>query len=349
MATIDEIIDAALTNADHNQDYTDAAVAAAIAAATIQTDFLSWDKSNSILGSGIQNDSGVDNGDVGKNVVQFSDLPAPNLDLDDIILKYDTYANTDELAQSVNTDFTNYINTWFPDCQSTLANACNKLNDWIVNGGTGIDPTILNQIWDRQRRSEDVLAQRERDAAVDAEARRGWSLPQGATQNRIFMADQAVINRMADLNRQITIDEATREQENIRFAIQTVVTATLQVHSAAVQFVEATIRGKLLGLQNVQELGSVAARFYEQSVNYFNARVRAEALNQDYERMAQARSTSEKEVELREKGYDVDALVAQIRNRTQAAIAAARVFGSNAAAALSSTNSMVTKVVNESA
>lgn len=340
MATVDQVIDAAIAKATENQELTTLAVQAAIAAAQIVAPHPTLADSQLAFEE-------VDRGDVGHNVVRFDDLPPPSLDLDDIILKYDAYANTDELAQGVKADFAQYLTDYFPNCLPVVESACAKLRDWIENGGTGIDPAVLNQIWDLQRAREDVLGMRERDAAIDAEARRGWSLPQGATQARLFMANQAVIDRVANLGRQIAIDEATREQENIRFAITTVIESQFRAHQAAADFVRAAIQGKLLGLQNVQELANASARLYQSSIDYFNARVRAEALNRDYEELSLRPQETLLSVALREKGIDNDTLVASIRNRTDAAMAAARVFGSSAAAALSSTNSMVTQIVNE--
>lgn len=129
----------------------------------------------------------------------------------------------------------------------------------MLAGGTGLPDVIWNQIWDRARTNEIVAAQGTIRKATETWAARGFSLPPGALNATILETQQQVQNAQSKLNREIAIQQAQMEVENLKFAVTQGIaleTMLIGLHSGTVQ----------RALQ--------ASQFaFDSTVNVFNAKV----------------------------------------------------------------------------
>lgn len=94
------------------------------------------------------------------------------------------------------------------------------LLDRIQNGGTGLNASVEQNIWDRARNREDRLADKSKMSILVEQAARGIQRPSGSLFAALDTLAQETQNKMADLSREVAIKQAELEQENLKFAIQ---------------------------------------------------------------------------------------------------------------------------------
>lgn len=145
------------------------------------------------------------------------------------------------------------------DYSSTQLTALQSKISEMLSGSVGIPAAIWDQIWDRARTNEQKTAQAAINAAAEEWAARGFSLPPGALDARIREAQQNVQNAANQLNREIAIQQAQMEVENLRIAVA----QGIALESRLIQLHEGQAQRAL-----------AAAQFaFEATVNVFNAKV----------------------------------------------------------------------------
>jgi hypothetical protein len=100
-----------------------------------------------------------------------------------------------------------------------LTNLNDKLNFFLDDNTTGLAEVIWQQIWERGREREDLIAVKSREEVSSLFASRGFALPPGAQVKRedeIIQENQDASN---SLSRDQAIQEAEMEVENVRFAV----------------------------------------------------------------------------------------------------------------------------------
>jgi hypothetical protein len=93
------------------------------------------------------------------------------------------------------------------------------LND-IVNGGTGLLPEIETAIWTRDQERDALVMEDEITKFMDDWTKRGLTLPDGVLAENLQKMHMDYANRMIDRSRDIAIDQAKLEQDNIKFAVE---------------------------------------------------------------------------------------------------------------------------------
>lgn len=92
-----------------------------------------------------------------------------------------------------------------------------------VSGGTGLDVTIENQIWDRSRDREGSTSVRPKMELLQKDAQTGFSRPTGSTLAGLDLITQNNQNQANTLSRDIAIKQAELEQSNITQTIQSII------------------------------------------------------------------------------------------------------------------------------
>ncbi len=94
-----------------------------------------------------------------------------------------------------------------------------KVEDDIVNGTTGLDPTVEQAIWDRAETRRNAEAAAAYDKINDSFGLYGLDLPSGALASALLqVTNQNTINAN-DTNNQIIIEQAKLAQNNMQFAL----------------------------------------------------------------------------------------------------------------------------------
>lgn len=115
-------------------------------------------------------------------------------------------------------DTFNWTEAMYTD--ALLAQTSTELYNRITNGGTGLNATVEQAIWDRARNREDINAVRSAQQLVIEQAARGFSRPTGSMLAGLDLLAQETQNKNADLSREIAIKQAELEQSNIQFALE---------------------------------------------------------------------------------------------------------------------------------
>ncbi|ULJ66638.1 hypothetical protein [Wielerella bovis] len=90
----------------------------------------------------------------------------------------------------------------------------------MLGGGTGIPPEIEAALFNRARERESAETLRAVQEISEQWAARGFTLPQGALDKQIAAVREQGRLKATELNREILVQAATWEIENLRFAVQ---------------------------------------------------------------------------------------------------------------------------------
>lgn len=99
-----------------------------------------------------------------------------------------------------------------------------KLYDRIVTGGSMLNPTVENALWDRGRAREEQTALRTEYKTLVEFAQTNFTRPQGSQLAALEFAVQEAQNKIIDLSRDIMIKQAELEQDNIKSSLQYAIT-----------------------------------------------------------------------------------------------------------------------------
>ena len=90
-----------------------------------------------------------------------------------------------------------------------------------LSGGTGLDATVENAIYERAKAKNNAEASRVQSGAWGDAAARGFTLPTGALMSAMQTARQAAADNNAAAAREIVVMQAEMEQKNLQFAVTT--------------------------------------------------------------------------------------------------------------------------------
>jgi hypothetical protein len=243
-----------------------------------------------------------------------------------------------EILASLNSEWNDFLTTYFPAALNAAAQAW--LLDAINNGGTGIEPIIEDAIWERGReRILDEMAQAEQNVTSQF-ASLGWPNPPGSLASRLRRIQEEARIKSCEWNRDTAIQAAKMEQENVQFAISKSIELIRTVWDAARNFVDALIRAYDPAVRAGAGVADAAAEFYRQTLDYYR-------LVTAYEELQLRQGIQNQNVDLDETKIGVGVIDARAIRQTKAAMAAAQVYGEQAAASLSGQNTMATQVIQE--
>lgn len=163
-----------------------------------------------------------------------------------------------------------------------------KLSAYL-DGGTALNPAVENAIYERGRAKLTAEYLRAVDVAEKDSASRGFPMPPGALIAARMNLRKAAGDNNAMLAREVAINQANMEQENLKFAVttsaqvrSTVVNSALQHEQGAIQIIGLaidfgkTIVDSLLKAYNAQiERYRISLDAYKTKAGVFETRMRA--------------------------------------------------------------------------
>ena len=223
--------------------------------------------------------------------------------------------------------FSGYMGEYFPNECGYLEKAQRWICDTIESGGTGIQPHVEDQIWQRDRSRVLEETARARDEVFASFAARGFPVPPGAALHAIRLSQADASNRIAQQSRDVAIKQAEIEIENIRFAVDKAISLYGTAVAAASDYVKALSVGPTSAMQIVPSITDSQSRLIGAAGDYYRARIAVKELE-----LKAHLPSAEFEQSARIKNGDW--LMQMIRNKVDAAIAAAQALSTQAAAAL---------------
>ena len=87
-----------------------------------------------------------------------------------------------------------------------------KLLDNIQNGGTMLDPSVENDIWERDKERHEQALRDAMDKVTAQWAKLNWSLPDGLLAGQLLAINNEYTNKLLDRSREISVKQAELEQ-----------------------------------------------------------------------------------------------------------------------------------------
>lgn len=155
------------------------------------------------------------------------------------------------------------VREYIPGSQYTsalLSAAQSTLQRFIVDGGTALPPAVEQALWDRAREREYRQAA---DAIDDLERMEslGYAFPPGVYVNARVKINTELAYTASMLSRDIAIEQAKLEQENVKFALQ----SAIQLEGQMIQYTNQIEQRAFESVKYATEAG----------VAIYNARVQA--------------------------------------------------------------------------
>src|SRR5690606_8254268 len=113
-----------------------------------------------------------------------------------------------------------FINWAEPKYESELLDDLMLQVRSMMAGGTGLPAAVEDALFSRARERLSAETQRAVQEAFDTWAGRGFSMPPGMLTKAVSVAQEEGRLKAAELNRDILVEAAKWEIENIRFAVQ---------------------------------------------------------------------------------------------------------------------------------
>lgn len=318
MATVDEIIDNALTTAEDQIQKMNAKIDEAI-----------------LIAQTASGDPGFPTGIDPSAPIEI-ELDPPDLTVEQLIEGIDR-VKADIIKAEIDTKFQEFLDTYYPSFAASTARLVSWTTDVINSGGYALPNTAEAAIWDRLRAREDTLNAKNTFEAINASARRGWSLPSGVLTERLFVAQQENTLRQSTASRDIAIEQAKIANDNLRFAVSEAVRIQADAANAAARFVDQYVRANQLGNDHASAFASAAVQLYQNTVSYYRAFFEQEDLKRRF-------TVADTEVEYKRAETLTEALQDRIDTAAKTAIEGAKALGDSAASAIGAQNTMAATI-----
>lgn len=225
--------------------------------------------------------------------------------------------------------FEGYITKYLPDESDYLGAAQRKLYEMLTDGGSGINPLVEDQIWqrDRQRILNDAMRAEEENMAVWA-ARR-YPMPPGAAMYQALQIRRDAADKIAESSRALSIKQMEIEIENVKFAIEASIKLYAAAMSAASDYIKAMAIGPQSGMQLIPSITDSQAKLIGAANEYYRSRISVEEL-----KLKASMPAAEWDQQARLKNAEL--VMQEIKAKVDAAVSAAQSLGTQAASALNS-------------
>lgn len=235
-----------------------------------------------------------------------------------------------QVQQMLTSSFTSFLASYFP-VGSELAAAQQWLQSAIGNGGSGINAGVEAQLWERDRSRVLAEAARAQDEVLGAWAARGYALPPGAAAYQVLQVQKAAQDKVAEVGRTAAIKSFDTEIENVRFAVKTAIDYRVAAIGAAGEYIKALALGPQVGAEVASTVVEAQGKLADAAASYYRAQI-------DALRIPLQIATTNAELQQRTNEANLGAQLAALKNRVDAALAAAQSAGTQAAAALNALN-----------
>jgi hypothetical protein len=230
--------------------------------------------------------------------------------------------------------YAGYMAKYFPDEVNYLLKSQEWIYNTLTNGGTGMNPHVEAQIWERDRSRVLKEADRDDEEALVQWAAKRYPMPPGAAIYQSLMIRKAAGDKIAESSRAVAIKQAEIEIENVRFAVENSIKLYAAASAAAGDYLKALAVGPTSAMQVVPSVTDSQAKLIGAASEYYRSRISVEEL-----RLKASMPAAEWDQQSRIKNGDW--VMEQVKAEVSAAIAAAQSVGTQAAASLNSLHAAV--------
>ncbi|NDZ11482.1 hypothetical protein C7T35_01450 [Variovorax sp. WS11] len=235
-----------------------------------------------------------------------------------------------EIDALIQGGYVDFLNTYFPDGPYYTA-ALAWLERAIVDGGTGINVGVEQQLWERARSRLGIEADRATNDALQGFANRGFPLPPGALVHQVKLIDQDRRDKLAEQSRDISIEAFRAELENTRFAVTHAIDLRMKAIAAAGDYIRTLVLGPQTAMQLATSMVGLRTDLARSLVALYSAET---AALEPRVRLA----IQDADIKLRGQEANLRAKSQAIEDRARAALSNAQMVASAAAASLNGIN-----------
>lgn len=226
-------------------------------------------------------------GMAGAGAVNPALIPAPELPpVPDVRIPYEAEAASiatletfsDAIIDKLVPIFSGFMSKYFPDDCGYLQKAQQWVCDTLTQGGTGMNPSVEEQIWQRDRARVLTDVRRVSDETLATFASRGFPVPPGAALHLIHQTQVEAQNKIAQASRDVAIKQAEIEIENVRFAVDKAVDLYTRALAAAADYMRALAVGPTSAMQVIPSVTDSQSRLIGAASDYYKARLSASEL-----------------------------------------------------------------------
>lgn len=236
-------------------------------------------------------------------------------------------ANLDSLVALLTNQLANYYATYYP----LVNDAYDEATAWLVNtitvGGTGIAPAVEDQIWQRGRTRIVTEGSRVRTQAMNEFSGRGHTLPPGALSGALKELRLDQLGKISDLSAQVAIKQAEIEIDNIKFAVDLAMKTRIAAMGAANDYIRGIMSAPDAATRIAALSSDAQARMMSATADLYRARLQRDEI-------VLRSSDADQSIKLAWSDASANSFYKGVANQVSAANAAASVYGQNAAAAL---------------
>lgn len=196
----------------------------------------------------------------------------PDIDPNEAKAIYDdSRAEIDALIQS---GYGTFLQTYFPD-GPFYQKALDWLTKALTDGGTGVNASVEQQIWERDKARILSQAQQVEKSAVSTWANRGFPLPPGAAAAQVTQIRLDASRALAAQSRDIAVKTFEVELENTRFAVTTSIDLRKTALQAAGDYIRTLILGPQTAVQLATSLAGLKTALAQALTSMYSAQVAA--------------------------------------------------------------------------
>lgn len=259
--------------------------------------------------------------------VNAPEKPTIGFDPNDAQNLYDSVRQA--LETSIQDKLTHFLDTYFPPSA-----AYQKAMQWLesaTQGGTGINPAIEQQLWERDRARILTEASRAENEAGATWANRGFPLPPGALTGQVHQIRIEAQKKLAEQSRDIAIKRFDAGLENARFAVKTIIDTSQTALSAASDYIKTIMMGPQLASELALSQVETKVKMAQAMTSLYSAEVSAA---EPAIRLAIAQG----DMDMRGMEANAKGEMIAMESRVRAAVSYAEMLGAQAAAGLNALN-----------
>lgn len=275
----------------------------------------------------------------GVDIASALDIPPPpaleNMSSSELMNLYT--GTKDDIANQLTGALDYFFTTFFP-LGDELGHAQAWLTKALTTGGTGLNPAIEDQIWQRDRARLLKEGRRASEEAMSTWAARGYALPPGALVDQVARIDQDIRDKIAESSRTRAVEAARMELENIKFAIEKVISLRVEAIRASGDYIRSVALGPQLGAQLATSIASAKTALAESLTRMYSAQISALELPVRV-------SIAQGQLTMQAQTANLESFTKMAQVRTNTVMAAAQAAGSHGAAALNALSTQASYVI----
>lgn len=228
-----------------------------------------------------------------------------------------------------------------------------RIINTLVEGATGLDPTVEAMIWERARSRQELENARQYAESETYFAARGYELPPGALAGRLQEIAIEIARNNSYLNNDITVEQAKLAQTNSQFIIDKGASVviemmkssissvldynkgTIETFSGEVERYKSDISGKISEIEGKTKVYISESEVYKAGASVDNADIAAKV---EINKLKMEEAKTQANIDLKEAEMELDAATKVFTLQVEAMKANTQILSQITASALSGVN-----------